>query len=517
MKCKNCGTEFQEGIFCPECGTKFQEKTFCPECGSKLRGRNFCTECGTRIRRNISTPVSDQSNNDNLIIEKQGEIRGRAKAGLVCSILSFTIIIAVAFIALIFPSESDHDLSNTASVIDGEFSEVAESGVKYSEEVGMSASDEQYRDGVSDEYLSYLFQMDTEAIIQEYHEKGYEYVWLTSHVVKAPEEGMIGDPGTVDVVYFDATHVDGDGYFSITVTYGVVYLYWGKEIGWKNNFEDSSVVDFDFSAFNDSYWRITDKNRLLTLADIMVEDIPTNDQGEISAKQIDGYITFTNFDTFKYLRDFEFASEYVLGKIVVIVDGRIYEMDIICDYYAYSHKMRLINGYDAWDIGLEIDTYSKVTGIHWSSDSTSEIQRITQREFEAALGGAAVNIQEIDGNNHELNSDEIVDKYGTYSVDNGIDANLEADVGVYTGEDGGDYIRLDALSYGGRYLVEYEGVLIRIQGNIYEADDGYGNKLECVFDEGGMNVTVISAEFDVFYTLEGYYFKTEGINFDEVG
>ena len=23
MKCKNCGTEFEEGVFCPECGTKY--------------------------------------------------------------------------------------------------------------------------------------------------------------------------------------------------------------------------------------------------------------------------------------------------------------------------------------------------------------------------------------------------------------------------------------------------------------------------------------------------------------
>lgn len=26
MKCKNCGTQFEEGIFCPECGTKYEEE-----------------------------------------------------------------------------------------------------------------------------------------------------------------------------------------------------------------------------------------------------------------------------------------------------------------------------------------------------------------------------------------------------------------------------------------------------------------------------------------------------------
>ena len=25
MKCKNCGAEFEEGMFCPECGTKLEE------------------------------------------------------------------------------------------------------------------------------------------------------------------------------------------------------------------------------------------------------------------------------------------------------------------------------------------------------------------------------------------------------------------------------------------------------------------------------------------------------------
>ena len=27
MKCKNCGTEFYEGVFCPECGTKYEDES----------------------------------------------------------------------------------------------------------------------------------------------------------------------------------------------------------------------------------------------------------------------------------------------------------------------------------------------------------------------------------------------------------------------------------------------------------------------------------------------------------
>lgn len=28
MKCRNCGNEFSEGVFCPECGTRIQMNVF---------------------------------------------------------------------------------------------------------------------------------------------------------------------------------------------------------------------------------------------------------------------------------------------------------------------------------------------------------------------------------------------------------------------------------------------------------------------------------------------------------
>lgn len=607
MKCKNCGIEFEEGIFCPECGTRIEENisTSIPEQSNnadleKERLAKERAEHEAEIERQKTEQVrlekerlelelnrqkmeleqaqqaeelrvkkeeenrqkkeaadkhKDEKKSENegktmailslicgilslvtmgaffvpeifgivfaCLGKKQGKMRGQAIAGLVCSILSLVIIIAMIIVIIIFPSGSDGDLRNNTPE-DTETSVVDESEAKDSEKEEIGASDEQYRDGVSDEYLSYLFQMDTEAIIQEYHEKGYEYVWLTSHVVKAPEDGMIGEPGTVDTVYLEATHLDSDGYFSITVTYGVLYCYWNENIGWKNNFEQtSSDAVFDFSAFNDTYWRVTDENRLLYLADMLIKDMPTDDQGEISVNQIDAYITFTNFDTFRYLGDFEFASENVLGKLVVIVDGSVYETDVICDYYSYGHNIGLIydDTYDAWRINLQIDIYPNSTSIYWSSDSTSQLQMITQQEFEAALGGTVVNIQEgeINNNNHEPNSDEIVNKYGTYSVDNGIDANLEAEVGFYT-EDGSDYIKMGALSYGGRYLAEFEGTLTHIDGNTYQAIEYYGNIiLEITFDEWGMQVKVLSSDYDVIYMLEGYYQKTTELNLNEVG
>jgi len=53
--CKNCGAEFNEGVFCPECGTKFIEDEpvnitkKCPNCGAEFSEGIFCPECGTRV------------------------------------------------------------------------------------------------------------------------------------------------------------------------------------------------------------------------------------------------------------------------------------------------------------------------------------------------------------------------------------------------------------------------------------------------------------------------------------
>lgn len=60
MKCKKCGTEFQEGVFCPECGERYipEESVVdepqitvkkCPECGTEFSEGVFCPECGTKV------------------------------------------------------------------------------------------------------------------------------------------------------------------------------------------------------------------------------------------------------------------------------------------------------------------------------------------------------------------------------------------------------------------------------------------------------------------------------------
>ena len=55
MKCKKCGTEFDEGMFCPECGEKYTPEVEskpglkqCTNCGAEFTEGDFCPECGTR-------------------------------------------------------------------------------------------------------------------------------------------------------------------------------------------------------------------------------------------------------------------------------------------------------------------------------------------------------------------------------------------------------------------------------------------------------------------------------------
>ena len=110
--------------------------------------------------------------------------------------------------------------------------------------------------------------------------------------------------------------------------------------------------------------------------------------------------------------------------------------------------------------------------------------------------------------------------YGSYYADNGVDATLYADVGVYT-DDGRDYISLTAMSYGDRYLAEFSGILNEVEENVYRAMDDTGLAVIRVeFEPYGMTVTLEQMETEDYYDfryLEGYYRKTEESDWNEVG
>lgn len=53
MKCKACGTEFDEGVFCPECGTKCE--------GSELLDENAVQEALAIEREKVKTAVTEEA------------------------------------------------------------------------------------------------------------------------------------------------------------------------------------------------------------------------------------------------------------------------------------------------------------------------------------------------------------------------------------------------------------------------------------------------------------------------
>lgn len=109
--------------------------------------------------------------------------------------------------------------------------------------------------------------------------------------------------------------------------------------------------------------------------------------------------------------------------------------------------------------------------------------------------------------------------YGSYYYDNGVDAIVEGDVGVYT-DTGEDYLYLSALYYdSNHYYPEAGGILWKNEDGTYRVVNDVGDAVEfqITFTAGGMEVEIIDSETDEYDVLEGFYNLTSELNFDEVG
>lgn len=81
MKCKNCGAEFEEGMFCPECGTKLEE-------GENGTVENSVSEQPVaEAQKNIVTPKVEPRVEQKPVQERP-EKNGMATASLVFGIIS---------------------------------------------------------------------------------------------------------------------------------------------------------------------------------------------------------------------------------------------------------------------------------------------------------------------------------------------------------------------------------------------------------------------------------------------
>ena len=116
-----------------------------------------------------------------------------------------------------------------------------------------------------------------------------------------------------------------------------------------------------------------------------------------------------------------------------------------------------------------------------------------------------------------LSNSQELNIYGKYEFDDGDNAIMTAEVMFATGDGMRDIISITGMSYGDRYISEFAGELINVEGNLYEAESEQGTKLLILFTDNGMIVEIESLGLDDDAVLEGEYIKTKSINFDEVG
>lgn len=137
----------------------------------------------------------------------------------------------------------------------------------------------------------------------------------------------------------------------------------------------------------------------------------------------------------------------------------------------------------------------------------------TYDSIEAELYDAIVMVQ------YQMEESDSSFIYGSYYCDNGINAVIEGDVGIYTDNDE-SYLYLAALYYDSdHYNPEFSGILEPVSEHVYHVTDEICGmaEIEVVFFDGGMLVTVLRADSEKYKVLEGYYEMTSVLDFSQVG
>ncbi|MCI9622703.1 MAG: hypothetical protein HFI23_05160 [Lachnospiraceae bacterium] len=129
-------------------------------------------------------------------------------------------------------------------------------------------------------------------------------------------------------------------------------------------------------------------------------------------------------------------------------------------------------------------------------------------------------------NSNEIPVPENVDaselSYGTYVYHNTEQSIINtAEVGFASGE-GANYIYIDCRGEGGHGVIEFVGYFQEANEDnsytvIQSPEDYFEAEIRCIFVEGGLNIKVISSEFDTLYDAAGYYELESALNLDEVG
>lgn len=129
MKCSNCGNEFDVGIFCPKCGFKNEQQEVNDNGNQENTETVFQSNTNKELYITNNVTSTENTNNSNagkglaivslimgilsiltigafiipeilgivfaFVSKKGGEMRGIAKAGLICSIVSIVLLVLV--------------------------------------------------------------------------------------------------------------------------------------------------------------------------------------------------------------------------------------------------------------------------------------------------------------------------------------------------------------------------------------------------------------------------------------
>ena len=323
--------------------------------------------------------------------------------------VAVTLVVSIALLTACADS-SDKASDQTQS---SQESSVADTGLtEEQEKVPDTNGTVVQQDGVAEGYEMMSVQVPTDQIISDYHEKGYVSVWLTSHEVNK-EDGEIGEIGTTDTVNMQVTYTDPNGFYQITEEIGAVYAYWGSEMGWKNNYDAGTLVDYDITGFNGTRWKLVSDSDIdyegynyEMAASLIGND--TMSQYDIDSSTVSIYFALENFDIFTVeiedanycnkirFYDDPFAKNEV-GTVTVVVDGNVYSNPLNlkgASGDSYHSNLLIAEGASFYFDCVERYDECNVT---YSVNGDSNMTIISAEEYEAALKGQVQKTSVADG------------------------------------------------------------------------------------------------------------------------
>lgn len=374
----------------------------------------------------------------------------------------------------------------------------------------------QSRKEISEDYEMYPFQMDMNEIIEHYHSEGYDNVYLTSHELEAPKEGKIGDPGTMDIVYFEVEHQNTNALYSYKEYRGNIYNFWSDDIGWTMIYEETEGSEADLSGFSDTYWKLRDNEHVSDFFNFISDDALEekwsnmwNEDYAADTIKMEAYIHFKDMSKLEYSN----ADVYYDGSIgdLLITRG---EDSYLCEFGIDEDGIKFDNTAGEWDINFYLkdlkDNISAATITYYENpdesgaDYEARIVPIEKDEYEkAAQGIAESSAEEVveesemeDG--YELSFEEIC---GAYVYDNGSTGNCTAEI-LYNYNDEEASIFISNMGYGGHEIGYYEGCLEHLEGNTYRSANGeFGAELEIEFSGEHMELKVLYSDMDDVYFI----------------